>query len=340
MKKWYVLPLVLLVAVTMGAFASGQGEAGAEEEGYVIGLSNFSVENSWRVQMVEEARYAAEQNDKVARLVVTNSEGSGEGQISDIEDLIAQGVDAIIVSAASPNALVPVVNRAEQQGIAVVDFDNLTASDMVTSVLVDQITFGEILGEWLVDQMGGSGDIAVFNGIEGTSISADRFQGLKNVLEDYPDVNIVQTVYAAWAYNQARTAMEDIYAAHPNLDGIWSQGGAMSQAALDFYMERGIEPPPIPGEGLNGFMKTWQEVREEYPDWTSIATSMPTYVSARALEVAVRRLEGEDVPSEVELELPVITQDNFQEYLYPDLPDSYWVTSDLPPERVEGLFSR
>jgi ribose transport system substrate-binding protein len=290
--------------------------------------------------MVEEAKYAAEQNDKVARLVVTNSEGSGEGQISDIEDLIAQGVDAIIVSAASPNALVPVVNRAEQQGIPVVDFDNLTASDQVTHVVVDQISFGEILGDWLMEQMGGSGDIAVFNGIEGTSISADRFQGLENSMEDNPDVEIVQTVYAAWAYNQARTAMEDIYSAHPNLDGIWSQGGAMSEAALDFYMERGIEPPPIPGEGLNGFMKTWKEVREEYPDWTSIATSMPTYVSARALEVAVRRLEGEDVPQTVNLDLPVITQDNFQDFLYPDLPDSYWVHSDLPPERVKKLYSR
>src|SRR6056297_1064037 len=100
--------LVLLVAVFFaGSIFMTTGIA--QEGPFVIGLSNFSLGNSWRVQMVEEARYAASEiyGDLVEELIVTEAEDDISKQISDIEDLIVRQVDAILITAASPQALIP-----------------------------------------------------------------------------------------------------------------------------------------------------------------------------------------------------------------------------------------
>ena len=328
--------VVLLLCVLFGV-----GSASAEE--FVIGLSNFSLGNSWRVQMVEEAKYAASQSDMVKELIVTEADGDVSKQIADIEDLIAKGVDAILITAANPKALVPVVAKAMAAGVVVVDFDNLVYTDKVTAhIIVDQKEFGRVQGEWLVKAMGEKGKLVAFNGIKGTSVSAERFEGAKSVFDQYPEIEIVQEVYAEWDYAKAKRAMETILAAYPSLDGIWSQGGAMSEAVVEAYLEREMSPPPVTGEDGNGFLKIWKELKDsgKYPDFDSIATSMPTWCSAKALEVALDALTGKTVEKEIVIPIPTITSETLEEYVKPDLPDSFWCNSQLPDEIVKKMFER
>jgi ribose transport system substrate-binding protein len=337
-KKFFSMLLVVMVVSTLLMV----GAANAEQ--FVIGLSNFSLGNSWRVQMVEEAKYAAsQQKDLVKELIVTEAEGDISKQISDIEDLIAKKVNAILITAASPKALVPVVTKAMAAGVVVVDFDNLVYTDNITAhVIVDQKEFGRVQGEWLVKAMGGKGNIVAFNGIKGTAISAERFEGAKSVFDKYPDIKIVQEVYADWDYAKAKRAMEDLMAAYPSLDGIWSQGGAMSEAVIKAYLERNLVPPPVTGEDGNGFLKIWKELKDsgKYPNFDSIATSMPTWCSAKALEVALAALTGKPYEKETIIPIPTITAETLDQYVKPDLPDSFWCNSKLPTDIVKKMFER
>jgi ribose transport system substrate-binding protein len=337
-KKFFSMLLVVMVVSTLLMV----GAANAEQ--FVIGLSNFSLGNSWRVQMVEEAKYAAsQQKDFVKELIVTEAEGDISKQISDIEDLIAKKVNAILITAASPKALVPVVTKAMAAGVVVVDFDNLVYTDNITAhVIVDQKEFGRVQGEWLVKAMGGKGNIVAFNGIKGTAISAERFEGAKSVFDKYPDIKIVQEVYADWDYAKAKRAMEDLMAAYPSLDGIWSQGGAMSEAVIKAYLERNLVPPPVTGEDGNGFLKIWKELKDsgKYPNFDSIATSMPTWCSAKALEVALAALTGKPYEKETIIPIPTITAETLDQYVKPDLPDSFWCNSKLPTDIVKKMFER
>jgi ribose transport system substrate-binding protein len=350
-KLWLVVTSLLTILAFLIASCSPQAPAPSqaevpaqpEQKQYVIGLSNFSLGNSWRVQMVEEAKYAASKNPLVKELIVTEADDSVEKQISDIDDLIAKKVDAILITASNPQALVPVAEKAMAAGIVVVDFDNLVDTDKITAhVKVDQQEFGRVQGEWLVGKMGGSGDIIAFNGMEGTFISAERFAGAKSVFDQYPDINIVQTVAADWDYAKAKRAMESLMTAYPSIDGVWSQGGAMSEAVVEAYLEKNMEPPPVTGEDGNGFLKIWKEVRDagEYPDFDSIATSMPTWCSAKALEVALAALTGQPFEKETWIPIPTITGETLDQYVKPDLPDSYWCNSQLPEEIVKEVFTR
>ncbi|MDY0095178.1 MAG: ABC transporter substrate-binding protein [Candidatus Vecturithrix sp.] len=333
--KGFVVVLLLGAIVTVG---------NARAEQFVIGLSDFSLGNSWRVQMVEEAKYAASQHsDLVKELIVTEADGDISKQIADIEDLIAKKVDAILITAANPKALVPVVSKAMAAGVVVVDFDNLVYTDNITAhIIVDQKEFGRVQGEWLVNALGGKGKIVAFNGMKGTSISAERFEGAKSVFDQHADIEIVQEVYADWDYAKAKRAMETLLAAYPSLDGIWSQGGAMSEAVIEAYLERGLTPPPVTGEDGNGFLKIWKELRDsgKYPNFDSIATSMPTWCSAKALEVALAALTGQPVEKETIIPIPTITSETLDQYVKPDLPDSFWCNSQLPDEIVKKMFER
>jgi ribose transport system substrate-binding protein len=337
-KKFFSVLLVGMMVSTLLMV----GAANAKQ--FVIGLSNFSLGNSWRVQMVEEAKYAAsQQKDLVKELIVTEAEGDISKQISDIEDLIAKKVDAILITAASPKALAPVVTKAMAAGIVVVDFDNLVYTDNITAhVIVDQKEFGRVQGEWLVKTMGGKGKIVAFNGMKGTAISAERFEGAKSVFDKYPDIKIVQEVYADWDFAKAKRAMEDLMAAYPSLDGIWSQGGAMSEAVIKAYLERKLVPPPVTGEDGNGFLKIWKELKAsgKYPNFDSIATSMPTWCSAQALEVALAALTGKPYKKETIIPIPTITAETLDQYVKPNLPDSFWCNSKLPEDIVKKMFER
>ncbi len=327
--------IVCVFCMNSGAFAAGK---------YVIGLSNFSLGNSWRVQMVEEAKYAAiEHKDLVKELVVTEADEDISKQISDIEDLISKKVDAILLTAINPKALIPVVQKAMAAGIVVVDFDNLVYTDNITAhVIVDQKEFGRVQGRWLTKALNGKGQIIAFNGIKGTAISAERFEGAKSIFDKSPGIEIVQTVYADWDFAKAKRAMESLLAAYPKIDGIWSQGGAMSEAAIKAYLERNMAPPPVTGEDGNGFLKVWKDLRDsgKYPGFDSIATSMPTWCSAKALEVALDALEGKQVQKKTVIPIPTITAKTLEQYVKPHLPDSFWCNSKLPDDIVKKMFER
>ena len=199
-----------------------------------------------------------------------------------------------------------------------------------------------IQGEWLADYLGGKGKIVMLSGLKGSTVSDDRDKGAKDVYDRYPGIEIVQTVYASWAYGDAKRAMESIIASYPDLDGISSQGGAMSQAAIDSYLERGMDPPPVTGEDSNGLMKQWKKLRDsgKYPNFSSIAPGMPPWMIAEALKLGLKAVEGGDIPKVYEVDAPVITEDTLDDYVREDLPDSYWCNSRLPEDKIKEIFSR
>jgi ribose transport system substrate-binding protein len=307
---------------------------------YVVGLSNFSLGNSWRVQMVAEAEYAAKNNPLVKQLIVTQANESIEKQIADIEDLITKKVDILLITAMNPTGLIPVIDKAMAAGIVVVDFDNQDATDNITAhITVDQKEFGSTQATWLAKAMNNKGGVIVFNGMKGTQISADRHDGAVAVLNKYPDIKILDEVYADWDYAKAKTAMESLLTTYPKIDGIQSQGGAMSQAAIEAFQEKGLPIPPVTGEDGNGFLKLWKKLHDAN-GYDSIATSMPTWCSAKALEVALNAVQGKPYDKITPIPIPTITADTLDQYVRPNLSDSFWCNSHLPDDIVMALFPK
>jgi len=308
---------------------------------YVIGFSNYGVGNSWRVQM--EAEFKAEADRLKSAGVISDytmldSNGDIAKQISDVKDLITKKVDAIVISAASPDALSPVCEQAEAAGIRVVSFDNNVTTDKITAkVDIDEVAFGSAGAQWLVQKLNGKGNIVVLNGIAGTAVNNDRWNGANSVFQQYPDIKILGNANADWDYAKGKTAVEGFLSAYPQIDGVWSQGGAMTQAALDAFVAANRPLIPMTGEANNGLLKEWQKYLGQGFD--SIAPAEPTYLSASALDTAISALEGNQVQLKTIVTLPVITADNLAQYVRADLPDSFWNFTVLSQDQITALFA-
>ena len=322
---------------TTEAQASSETAGG---EGYVVALCNYSIGNSWRAQMEQEFVAEAEKlkaEGVVSEYYITNSNEDINKQISDMKDLITKKVDAIVITAASPTALAPVVEEAAEAGIKVVSFDNVVETDeQVATVGIDEKEFGRIGAEWLVDKLDGKGKIVVLNGIAGTATDSLRWGGAEEVFKQYPDIEILGSANASWDYAQGKAAMESMLSAYPEIDGVWSQGGAMTQGAIDAFIAAGRDLVPMTSEGNNGAIRAWIENKDK--GLSCIAPSNPTYTSAEALRVVIKALNGEDIPGNVVMDIETVTEENVDQYYRSDMPDSFWVLTELDDATLQKLY--
>jgi hypothetical protein len=124
---------------------------------WTVCFSNASVSNSWRVSMVEHVRYEVEQHPEIGTFLETDAEDKPDKQISDTEDLLAKGCDALIISPATQEALTPVTDKAMEMGVPVVTLDrNVSGDNYVTYVESSNCDMGREQAEWLVEALGGS----------------------------------------------------------------------------------------------------------------------------------------------------------------------------------------
>jgi ribose transport system substrate-binding protein len=324
-----------------GASASSQasGDQGAKKS-YTIGFSNISVVNTWRVQMVRELESAAKREN--VKLYITDAGGDVTKQISDVQDLISRGIDALLITPGSPTATNAVMKKALNSGIPVVAFNSdVEGEDNYTAFVgTDEKEFGYVISKWLLQQIGGKGNIVVLNGIAGNSISNDRFEGLQKALAELPDggknVKILAQYNADWAYDKGKQAMEQALAAFPTIDGVWSQGGAMAQGAMEAIQAAGRKMVPVTGEDNNGYLKLWKKLQPE--GFKGVAASEPTWQSVTALETALDILNGKQVKKKTYIPVPLITDENLDAYLKPDLSDSFWANTKLSPEDIEKYY--
>lgn len=313
----------------------------ATEAPWTIGFINWSTANSWTVQIVNEVQHEATLYPEIGEFITVSSEGDANTQISQIEDMVARGVDAILLIPVAPDAIVPAVEEAAAAGIPIVVFASLVNTDAyVTYLQADELQFGRKQGDWLMEQLECEGNIIVLNGVTGISTSDQRRQGLLDAIAACPDGGANVTILAeedgAWAYDQGKQIVERMLAAYPDIDGVWSQGGAMTQGAIEAFEAAGRPLVPMTGEDNNGFMLDWQE---RIPDgFQAMAASEPTWQSRVALQAALRILQGMPVAPFYALQVPTIYADQVADYVRPEYSDAYWTNSLLPEDVADALY--
>jgi len=342
-KKIKIIIMLLVFSLLFG-FTGCKNNSNSNKvdsnDGYVIGFSNFSVGNSWRIQM--EAEFKAKAEDYKSQGIIkeyymANAKDDISKQIADIHDFIAKKCDAIVITAKDPDKLSPVCEEAKAAGIVVISFDNyVTTNNITAKVGIDEVEFGKTGAQWLVDKLNRKGKIIVLNGIEGTGVDKMRYEGAMNVFAKYPDIKILGEAHADWDYNKAKTVVEGFLSKYKKIDGVWSQGGAMTQAALDVFTAKNRPLVPMSGEANNGLLKAWKKNLKNGFD--SIAPCSPTSMSADALDTAVNALDGKEVKLNTIISLPVITRDTLDDYVRMKLPDDFWNYTILTSKQIDELY--
>ena len=345
------LEIAVLLAVLLGLFGV-MGAAQALISGsvdtlqymkappYKIGLDIYWLGNSWSVQFAEEAKYEASlHSDVISELYITDSEGKVEKQVANLEALIAKEPDIILICPLSQTALIPPLKKAKEKGIPVIFYGGFARTKEVEELItaeisVDDVLWGRLSAEWLVDKLSGKGSIIALSGLAGCDVAEDRWEGATSVFRKYPDIKILAHEYADWSYPKAKAVMSTLLPAFPEIDGIWSDGAATALGVIDALKEAGRPIPPLIGEDYNGFLKVW--IKEGFD---TIIMAKPTYIGSESILVALKVLRGEAVPKHIDLTPPMITStEQAKKFVHWGLSDEAWCRTRLPEEKLKELF--
>lgn len=267
----------------------------AKDPPYRIALAAQGPTNSWALLFDEhvEQRIAELGEDVVSELLYADSQANADTQIPQVEDLLAQEPDVLILTPMDAAALSAPVERAMAQGVPVV----LCASGVETDNFVSEVNANPVLNganlmTWLGDTLEGEGDILMMTGIPGVPTGVFTEQGGLEALENYPNLNLLDSQPGNWSTSEGKQVMEQWISQYGDeIDGIWANGAQMSMGIIQAYEEAGLEIPPLAGgEYMNGFLRLASENEVEF-----YAAQFPAAMARFCVDVAVDILEGEPV---------------------------------------------
>lgn len=309
-----VLAAVMGCCLLIGsAFA---GDEGIPKGKWVIGLSNSYYGNTWRKQMVDsftQAATNAKDAGYIADFMVQNGDGTVNAQIAQINSFILSGVDAIAICAASPTALNNVIQRAIKAGITVVAFDSIVDIDGAYTMDYDWVDMGEKKTEYVMDRLGGKGNVVVVRGVSGAAPDLGIYKGIMNVLDKYPNVEKVAEVIGEASATVSQEAMLKVLPSLPKVDAVITHCGSDSIGVVNAFEQSGRDVPIVIGDNTAEFMKWWLDNKKAKGYETLSVNSTPS-CGAAAFWTALNVLNKTDVPHEMMLGFIYIDQNQADEY--------------------------
>lgn len=302
---------------------------------WTIGMSFGGVGNSWIVQMIQEAKYAASTNKNIKDFIFVEANWQPAKQVSDIEDLITRKVDALIVGPISFPLVRDQVNKAIAAGIPVITFGASNGQlNSTTEIMGGGEAFGEVGGAFLKQKLGGKGTVWVFRGVAGVGEETARYQGFRKAIAG-SNIKIGAEVFGDWNYAKGKQLCENLVLSGKPVDGIWFSGAEMTRGCIDVFKETGKPLVPMTGEANNGFLRKWKESGVD-----SVAPIFTPGLGAAVVRAAVAILEGKPLYKSYFSSPKPITDATLDKYYRPDLNDAFWVTSTLPEDVIEKTFKR
>jgi ribose transport system substrate-binding protein len=298
---------------------------------YRIAFAAQGPTNSWALTNEEAFKYRAEELGVEVLYAAAN--GDATVQVDNIQQLASQDPDAMVVVPMG-EGITGQVQAAAQQGIPVVLCAGRLGEDSgaVSTVTRQYELLGTMYAEWLVQQLGGKGEVAVLSGLAGVPTAEFQKAAALKVFERYPDIEVVTEQYTEWSPTVAKTVAANLVTQYPNLAGIWSDSGYGDLGVVQAYQEAGRPVPPVTGDSINAFLKAVQGTDVKFA-----MSSFPPEQSMQCLDTAMEVLEGKPVLDKVYINSPSWTHENIDEYVRPECSDNLFVPAELPDAELARL---
>ncbi|WP_413989463.1 substrate-binding domain-containing protein [Labrys okinawensis] len=273
---------------------------------------------------------AAIDEGKKAGCEVTTSDGQNDmgKQISDVEDMVAKGVNLLILNPRDPEGLVGAANAATKAGVKVVVMDSSinTKANVITQVRSSNDQNGFLVGEWLAKKMQGKPvKIILLSGSQGNEVGRDRrlgvFRGLVEgqlVNEGKAGFEVLGQGWGNWATEDGLKAAEDLLQAHPDVNVLLAENDSMALGGMKALQAAG-KTDVLVLAAADGQKEALALIKDGKYGATGL--NDPDLVARTAVDIGMKALKG-DLPADfpkLNLTTPaVITQDNVDKYYRKD----------------------
>ncbi|MGD0020189.1 MAG: substrate-binding domain-containing protein [Candidatus Limnocylindrales bacterium] len=288
----------LAAAAVIVAACSSSGTSSGGAKTFTIGYSNGGgVGNGFREEQVCTAKAQAKLYPEITALTVIHRNTDAAGQLSDIRDLIAKNVNAIVFNPNDPDALNPALAEAHAKGIVTVSVDAYVTDPNTWNLYNNQVKYAELGAKWLFDQMGGTGTVWYTRGLAGHPADSDRDIGFQTILKQYPNIKVVPSnsgVFTGWDPATTTNLTNDFISSgqYDKVQGIWASG--MGKQIVDAIKAANKPFVPIADADIGGFVSQLLDPTN-FPGLKGAAVTNTASVGGAGITMALKLLKGETV---------------------------------------------
>jgi ribose transport system substrate-binding protein len=312
MKKLVSIILSMTFLLSAALVFSG---GGAEESGTpFIGVTVPSADHGWTGAVIDYAEEGVEEQPVDGRVLTAADVNK---QSNDVEDLIAQDVDAIVILPLEGSPLTPAAKSALDAGIPVINFDRELDDEAYTALVKgDNRGIGVNGAKWLIEKLDGKGKVFMLSGPP-VSVTTQRDNGFKDTIKG-TDIEVVGLQDGGYQREKGYTVMQNALVANPRIDAVFSIDDEMALGALQAIKEAGrTDIKYITGAG--GEKHFFKAIMEEEDIELATFLYQPSMIKD-SIDVAVEIINGNNVDKVTVIPAARVDRSNVEEYYNPDSP--------------------
>jgi len=280
-----------------------------------FGFAQTENNNPWRIAQTESMRNAAE--ERGVELLITDAQSSTPKQVSDIQDMIAQGVDLLFIPPREEEGLEPALESANEASVPVFLVDREANAEVceeyITFIGSNFIEQGERAAQWLAEATDGEAKIVELQGTVGASVTADRGEGFESVIEEYPDMEIIASQSGNFSRAEGQNVMEQLIGAYPDLNAVYAHNDEMAIGAIQALKDAGRNPgEDVTVVSVDGTRDALQAIIDG--DLGATVETNPRF-GPLAFDTAEKFLNGEPIPTKITVQDRLFDESNAAEFV-------------------------
>jgi len=306
-------------AVAMVA-AAVSSKAQAEDKPLVIGVSIPAADHGWTGGVVYHANRIAkaiEANYKGTKVIVKTSP-SGAEQASALEDLVTQGITALVVLPHNSDELTGPIKKVKEKGIFITVVDRALSDPKINDFYVagNNPELGRVAGDYMKGKLG-KADIVIIRGLP-IVIDEERQKGFADAIKG-SELKVLDSQFGNWSRDDAFKVMQDYLTKYPKIDAVWCQDDDMAVGVLEAIKQakRSDVKLVVGGAGMKEMIKKVADGDAMMP----INVLYPPAMVGTAMEMTAAGLVNKNpVRGKYILDATLVTKDNAKEFYFPDSP--------------------
>jgi len=247
----------------------------------------------------------AEATAKGIKLIIVDAQDDPAKQIASVEDLMQKKVQVLLINPTDSDAVANVVKRATDAGIKVVSLDrSVNGAEVSAHIASDNVAGGKMAAEFLLEKIGGKGNVVELEGLPGSSAARERGQGFHSVIDGKPDVKVVAKQPADFDRAKGLSVMENILQGNKNVQGVFAHNDEMALGA-----QKAIEAAGLKNVAIVGFDATADAVAAvKEGKLAATVQQKPDLIGKKGVETAKLLIDGQPVEKNIPVPLELVKQ--------------------------------
>lgn len=296
--------------------ANAETTTNEKADSFTIGFSNCSQDTPFFANMTPIIENYAK--EKGLEVIALNADNDTSKQNKDIQDLISRGIDVLIINPVNEDGATAGIEACNKNDIPVITVDKNVTKGNIAWVGRDNQVMGRLVGERLIELLGGedaTGTILEIQGTAGSTTMMNRRDGFHEALEKAPGLNIVQSSYCDYDRSKAIPATQDLLQANKDVVAIFGHNDDMALGAAQVCKEQKMDNVLVCG--VDGLMEAVLKI--ETGEFHCTSSNDPVLLGQTAVDAAIKLMGGEILDSFIDAGTVVIDESNISEYANKEL---------------------